>query len=65
MLLGLTENKLFMTNKLFSWISLSEADREGQNGALEETLNWQQGSLPLISPGKIISPLWALDGSGT
>lgn len=40
MLIDLTENKLLVTSKLFSWISLSEVDIEGQKGALEDILNW-------------------------
>lgn len=55
MLLDLVENRLLVTAKLLSWISLSEADTDGWKGALEEILNWQQGGLLLINPGKIIS----------
>lgn len=65
MLLGLAKNKLLVTGKLFSWISLSEADREGREGALEEILNWQQGGQSSNQSWKIISPLWASAGSGT
>lgn len=39
MLLGLAENQLLVASKLFSWISLPEADIKGQNGALQEILN--------------------------
>lgn len=35
-----------------------------QKGALDETLNRQEGGLPLISPGKLLH-ISASDGSGT